>query len=62
MICKNRTAFRPSLVPKGTLSSTLTVKLGNDMPAHKFKPTKDLLKIAKFAKLKYNKKHTSHTQ
>ena len=27
MVCKNKTAFRPSLDPKGTLSSILTIKL-----------------------------------
>ena len=39
MIRKNKTAFWPSPVPKGTLSSILIVKLANDMPAHQFKLT-----------------------
>ena len=43
MIRKNKMAFRPSPIPKGTLSSILTVKLANDMPAHQFEPTKDIL-------------------
>ena len=47
MIRKNSTALRPSLVPKGTSSSILIVKLANEMPAHQFEPAKDLLKIAK---------------
>ena len=42
-IHKNKTAFRPSLVPKGTLSSILTVKLANDMQLYQFEPTVDLL-------------------
>ena len=44
IICKNKTAFQLSLVPKHTLSSILTVILANDMPAHQFEATKDLLK------------------
>ena len=62
MVCKNKTAFQPSLDPKGTLSSILTVKLANDMPAYQFEPTKDLLKTAKSTTWKYNKEHLSHTQ
>ena len=50
-----KTAFRPSLDPKGTLSIILTVKLANDMPAYQFEPTKDLLKTAKSA---INSSHT----
>ena len=46
MIYQNNTAFRPSLVRKGTLSSILTDKLANDMPAYQFESTKDLLKTA----------------
>ena len=42
-IHKNKTAFRPSLAPKGTLSSILTVKLANDMQLYQFEPTVDLL-------------------
>ena len=59
MVRKNKTAFRSNLDPKGTLSSILTVKLGNDVPAHQFEPTKDLLKTAKSAPWKYNKEHSS---
>ena len=62
MIPKNKTASRPSLVPKGTLSSILTGKLANDMPAHQFEPTKDLLKTATSATWKYNKEHSSHAE
>ena len=62
MMCKTKTAFWPSLVLKGTLSSDLTVKHTNDMPACQFEPTKDLLNTAKSATWKYNKKHSSHTQ
>ena len=62
MICKNKTAFQPSLVPKATLSSILTVKLANDMPNYQFEPTKDLLKKAKSSTWKYNKENSSHTQ
>ena len=42
-IHKNKTAFRPNLVPKGTLSSILTVKLANDVQLYQFEPTVDLL-------------------
>ena len=43
MIRKKKTALQPSPVPKGILSNILTVKLANDMLAHKFEPTKDIL-------------------
>ena len=36
MIRKNKTSFRPSLDPKGTLSSIVTIKLANTEPAHSF--------------------------
>lgn len=49
MVRKNKTAFRPNLDPKGTLSSILTIKLAQPEPAHKFEPTKELLKEAKSA-------------
>ena len=62
MIHKNKTAFRPSFVPKGTLLSILIVKLVNDMSAYQFEVTKDLLKAAESATWKYNKGHSSHTQ
>lgn len=44
MVRKNKTAFRPSLEPKGTLSSILSIKLGHNKPAHQFEPTKQVLK------------------
>ena len=59
MVHKNKTAFQPNLDPKGTSSSILTVKLPNDMPAHRFEPTKDLLNTAKHATWNYNKEHLS---
>ena len=62
MIHKNNTAFWPSLVPKGTLSSILTDKLANDMLAYQFESTKDLLKTAKSAAWRNNKEHSSHMQ
>ena len=42
MIHKNKTAFWPSLISKGTLSSILTVNflLANDMAAYQFEPIK----------------------
>ena len=61
-INKNKTAFRPGLVPRGTLSSILIVKLADDMPAYQFESTKDLLKTATSATWKYNKEHSSHAQ
>ena len=60
MISKNKTAFQPSLVPKGTLSSILTVDIAYKMTAHQFELTKDLLKAAKSATWKYSKEHSSH--
>ena len=59
MVRKNKTAFRPNLDPKGMLSSILTVKLANNVAAHQFEPTKDLLKTAKSATWKYNKEHSN---
>ena len=61
MVRKNKTAFRPSLDPKGTLSSIMTVKLANDVPAHQFEPSKELLKTAKSATWNYNKEHSSNS-
>ena len=58
MVRKNKTAFRPSLDSKGTLSSILMIKLANTMPAHHFEPTKELLKTAKSATWEYNKAHS----
>ena len=59
MVRKNKTAFRPSLDPKGTLSSILTIKLANAEPVHCFEPSKELLKKAKSATREYNKKISS---
>lgn len=59
LVRKNKTAFRLTLDPKGTLSSILTIKLANNEPAHKFEPTKELLKEAKSATSKYNKAHST---
>ena len=61
MVRKNKISFRPSLDPEGTLSSILTVKLANPEPAHKFQPTKELLKTAKSATWEYNKAHVKMT-
>lgn len=59
MVRKNKTAFRPSLDPKGTLSSILTIKLANTQPAHCYEPSEDVLKKAKSATWEYNKEHSS---
>lgn len=58
MVRKNKTAFRPSLDPKGTLSSLLTIKLASTEPAHKFDPPKEMLKTAKSATTVYNQTHS----
>ena len=58
MVRKNKTAFRPSLDPKGTLSSILTIKLANTQPAHSYEPSKEVLKKAKSATWDYNKAHS----
>jgi len=57
MVRKNKTAFRPSLNPKGTLSSILTIKLANTQPAHSYEPSKEVLKKAKSATWDYSKAH-----
>ena len=59
MVRKNKTAFRPSLDPKGTLSTILTIKLGHDKPSHQFEQTKEVLKKAKSATWNYNRGHMS---
>ena len=59
MVHKNEIAFWPNLDPKGMLSSILTVKLANDVPAHQFEPMKDFLNTAKHATWNYNKEHSS---
>ena len=56
IIRKNKTAFQPSLVPKGTLSNILTVKPAKVMPAHQFEATKDLLKTAKTCNMETQKR------
>ena len=56
MIRKNKTAFQPSLAPKGMLSSILAVKLANDMPAYQFEATKDLLNTAKICYMETQQK------
>ena len=58
MVRKNKTAFRSSLDPKGTLSSLLTIKLASTEPAHKFDPPKEMLKAAKSATTVYNQTHS----
>ena len=58
MVRKNKTSFRPSLDPRGTLSSILTIKLAHTEPAHKFEPPIELLKRAKSATWEYNKEHS----
>ena len=59
MIQKNKTAFRPSLDPEGTLSSILAIKLAAPDPAHSFEPPKDVISKAKTATWEYNKAHSS---
>lgn len=60
MVRKNKTAFRPSLDPAGTLSSILTIKLArNTQPSHTYEPTSGVLKSAKSATWEYNKTHTN---
>ena len=54
---KKQTAFRPSLDPKGTLSSILTIKLAAKVPAHAFEPSKEVLTKAKAATWECNKVH-----
>ena len=53
------TTFRPSLDPKGTLSSILTVKLASVEEAHLYEPSREVLrKAAKSATWEYNKAHS----
>ncbi len=50
MVRKNKTAFiRPSLDPKGTLSSILAINLAAREPAHCFEPPKEVLSQANVA-------------
>ena len=55
MVRKNKTAIRPSLDPKGTLSSILTIKLASQEAAHGYEPSKEVLRKAKSATWEYNK-------
>ncbi len=59
MVRKSKTAFRPSLDPKGMLSNILTIKLSHTEAAHQFEPNKELLKTAKSATRVYNRTHCS---
>jgi hypothetical protein len=61
MVRKNKTSFRPSLDPKGTLSSVLTIKLADPGPAHQYEPSATVLKKAKSSTWEYNKAHSSST-
>ena len=61
MVRKNKTAFRPSPDPKGTLSSIITIKLASTEAAHKYEPSKEVLQQAKSATWEYNKAH-SHSK
>ena len=56
MIRKNRTAFRASLDPKGTLSSVIAIKLAHFEPVSD-SPPKAVLKQAKSATWQYNNEH-----
>ena len=58
MVRKNKTSFRPSLDPRGTLSSILTVKLATTGDAHSYEPSKEVLRKAKSATWEYNKQHS----
>ena len=58
MIRKNKTSFRPSLDPKGTLSSILTIKLASTGDAHSYEPSQEVLRRAKSATWEYNKAHS----
>ena len=49
MIRKNKTSFRPSLDPKGTLSSILIIKLASTGDAHSYEPSQEVLRKAKSA-------------
>ena len=57
MVRKNKSAFRPSLDSKGTLSSILTIKLAAES-AHCFELIKAVLSKAKAAILEFNKAHS----
>ena len=58
MVHKNKTAFRTSLDPKGTLSSILTIKLASQEAAHRYEPSKEVLRKAKSATWEYNETHS----
>ena len=56
-IRKNKTAFRASLDPKGTLPSIVAIKLAHSEPTSDFSPPRAVLKQAKSATWQYNKEH-----
>ena len=59
MVRKNKTSFRPSLDPKGTLSSILTIKLASTGETSQcYEPSKEVLRKAKSATWEYNKVHS----
>lgn len=58
MVRKNKTSFRPSLDPKGTLSSILTIKLASTGDSHSYEPSQEVLRKAKSATWEYNKAHS----
>ena len=58
MIRKNKTSFRPSLDPKATLSSILTIKLASTGDSHSYEPSQEVLRKAKSATWEYNKAHS----
>ena len=61
MVRKNKTASHPSLEPKGTLSSILIIKLASQEAAHRYEPSKEVLRKAKSATWEYNKTHSQST-
>ena len=61
IVKKNKTDSRSNLKLDGTLSSILAMKLQypeSSTPCHEWKPSDEMLKDAKNATVKYNKKHT----
>lgn len=51
---QNKTAFRASVDPKGTLSSLVTIKLASTQHVHMYEPLQELLKKMKSAMWEYN--------
>ena len=58
MVCKNKTAFRPSLDPKRALSSVVTIKVASQEAAHRYEPSKEVLRKTKSATWEYNETHS----